>query len=76
MQQKYVVNVETEKAKKQSRYSKGAIIAASRQIFKIKGEDSWLVESETSDDKFYRVTEDVTAWTFRIEVDHANTCGP
>jgi hypothetical protein len=60
MQQKYVVNVKTQKAKKQSRYSKGAIIAASRQIFKIKGEDSWLVESETTDDKFYRITEDGT----------------
>jgi hypothetical protein len=42
----------------QSRYDKGVVIAASRRIFKIKGEEAWLVESETTDDKFYKVTED------------------
>ena len=44
--------------RKQSRYSKGVVIARSRRICKVKGEDAWLVESETIDDKFYRVTED------------------
>ena len=44
--------------RRQSRYSKGVVIAASRRIFKVKGEEAWLVESETIDDKFYRVTED------------------
>jgi SWIM zinc finger len=46
--------------RKQSRYSKGSVIAASRQILKVHGEDSWLVESETIDDKFYKVTGDGT----------------
>ena len=44
--------------RKQSRYSKGVVIATSRRIFKVKGEEAWLVESETIDDKFYKVTED------------------
>lgn len=46
--------------RKQSRYSKGAVIAASRRILKVHGEEAWLVESETADDKFYKVTEDGT----------------
>jgi hypothetical protein len=46
--------------KKQSRYSKGIVIATSRKILKVHNEDSWLVESETTDDKFYKVTEDGT----------------
>jgi hypothetical protein len=46
--------------RKQSIYSKGVVIAASRKIFKVKGEQAWLVESETTDDKFYKVTEDGT----------------
>lgn len=58
MQQRYVVNVKTEKAKKQSRYSKGAVIAASRRIFKVHGEEAWLVESEIVDGRYYKVTED------------------
>ena len=44
--------------RKQSRYSKGVVIAASRRIFKVKGEEAWLVESETIDNKYYKVTED------------------
>jgi hypothetical protein len=51
MQQVQVVN-------KQSRFSKGVVIAASRRILKVHNEDAWLVESETIDDKFYKVTED------------------
>ena len=43
--------------KKQSRYSKGIVIAASRKILKVQNEDAWLVESETTDDKFHKVTE-------------------
>jgi hypothetical protein len=46
--------------KKQSRFSKGVVITASRRILKVHGEDAWLVESETTDDKFYKVTEDGT----------------
>ena len=44
--------------RKQSRYNKGVVIATSRKIFKVKGEEAWLVESETTDSKFYKVTED------------------
>jgi hypothetical protein len=44
--------------RKQSRYSKGVIIAVSRQITQIEGEDAWLVESETKDGKYYKVTAD------------------
>ena len=46
--------------KKQSRYSKGVVIATSRRILKVHNEDAWLVESETTDDKFYKVTDDGT----------------
>jgi hypothetical protein len=53
MQQLKVVN-------KQTRYSKGIVIATSRKILKVHNEDSWLVDSETADDKFYKVTEDGT----------------
>jgi hypothetical protein len=54
MQQTHVVK------RKQSRYSKGAVIAASRQIIKVHGdgEEAWLVESETVDGKYYRVTKE------------------
>ncbi|MGI8832651.1 MAG: SWIM zinc finger family protein [Nitrososphaeraceae archaeon] len=45
---------------KQSRYGKGVVIATSRRILRIHNEDAWLVESETTDDKFYKVTEDGT----------------
>ncbi|CAN5146420.1 hypothetical protein BH18THE2_BH18THE2_41390 [soil metagenome] len=48
----------SEKAKKQSRYSKGCIIAATRRIVKVKDEDAWFVESEKTDNKFYKVTVD------------------
>ena len=44
--------------KKQSRFSKGVVIAASRRILKVYNEEAWLVESEKADDKFYKVTED------------------
>jgi SWIM zinc finger len=47
--------------KRQSRYSKGVVIATSRQILKVHNENAWLVESETTDDKFYKVTEDGTS---------------
>jgi hypothetical protein len=46
--------------KKQSRFSKGVVIAASRRILKVHSEDAWLVESENTDDKFYKVTEEGT----------------
>jgi hypothetical protein len=39
--------------RKQTRYSKGVVIAASRRIIKVHGEKAWVVESETTDDKFY-----------------------
>jgi hypothetical protein len=45
---------------KPTRYSKGVVIAASRRILKVHNENSWLVESEITDDKFYRVTGDGT----------------
>jgi hypothetical protein len=45
---------------KQSRYNHGKVIAESRRILKAHNEDSWLVESEVTDDKFYKVTEDGT----------------
>jgi hypothetical protein len=53
MQQLKVVN-------KRTRYSKGIVIATSRKILKVHNEDTLLVESETTDDKFYKVTEDGT----------------
>jgi hypothetical protein len=34
------------------------VMAASERIVKIHSEDAWLVESETTDNKFYEVTED------------------
>jgi hypothetical protein len=45
----------------QSRFSKGVVIAVSRRILKVHNEVAWLVESETTDDKFYKVTEDGTS---------------
>jgi hypothetical protein len=47
-----------EKESRQSRYSKGCVIAASRKILKVHGEDAWVVESETTDGKYYKVTID------------------
>jgi len=44
--------------RKQTRYSKGAVIAISRRILKVRGEAAWLVESETTDGKYYKVTEE------------------
>jgi hypothetical protein len=38
--------------RKQSKYSKGVVIAASRRIFKVKGKEAWLIESETIDNKY------------------------
>jgi hypothetical protein len=56
MQQIQVVK-EKEKSKQQSRYSKGVVIAVSRRILKVHGEqNAWLVESEKTDGKFYKVT--------------------
>jgi hypothetical protein len=45
---------------KQSRYNHGKAIAEDRRILKAHYEDSWLVELEMTDDKFYKVTEDGT----------------
>jgi hypothetical protein len=42
--------------RKQSRYSKGVVITARRKL-KVKGEEAWLVESETTDNKFYKVSD-------------------
>jgi hypothetical protein len=53
----YMQQIEVVK-RKQTRYSKGVVIAASRRIIKVHGEKAWLVESEITDDKFYKVTED------------------
>ena len=44
--------------RKQSRYSKGAVIAVSRRILKVHGEEAWSVDSETVEGKYYKVTED------------------
>lgn len=41
--------------RKQSRFSKGIVIAASRRIIKVRGEEAFLVESETTDGKYYKV---------------------
>ena len=41
-----------------SRFNHGMVMAASKRIVKIHGEFVWLVESETTDNKFYKVTED------------------
>jgi hypothetical protein len=48
--------VQVEKERKQSRYSKGVIIAASRRTIRVRGEDAWLIESESVDGRFYKVT--------------------
>lgn len=56
--QKQTALQQSQVVKKKSRYSKGIVIATSRKILKVHDEDSWLVESEITDDKFYKVTED------------------
>jgi hypothetical protein len=62
MQQQQVV-------KRQSRFSKGVVIAAGRRILKMHNEDAWLVESETTDGKYYKVTSEglceCADWRFR-----------
>ena len=58
--QKQIALQQSQVVKKKSRYSKGIVIATSRKILKVHDEDSWLVESEITDDKFYKVTEDGT----------------
>ncbi|HKG89248.1 MAG TPA: SWIM zinc finger family protein [Nitrososphaeraceae archaeon] len=50
--------IQIDQAESQSRYSKGAVIAASRRTLKVHGEEAWSVESETVDGKYYKVTED------------------
>jgi hypothetical protein len=56
--QQQVVNVKVnEKKTTRSRLNRGIVIAVSRRIIKIHNEDAWIVESETKDDKFYKVTE-------------------
>jgi hypothetical protein len=58
--QQQVVNVKVnEKKTTRSRLSRGIVMAVSRRIIKVHNEDAWLVESETTDDKFYKVTESV-----------------
>ena len=53
-----VVNVSVkEKKTTRSRFSRGMLLALSRRIVKVHDEDAWLVESETTDGKFYKVTE-------------------
>jgi malate/lactate dehydrogenase len=54
MQQIHVVK----EKRKQSRYSKGAVIAVTRRIIRTNDEEAWLVESETVDGKYYKVTVD------------------
>ena len=54
--QKNTALQQSQLVKKQTRYNKGIVIAASRRILKVHNEDAWLVESETTDDKFYKVT--------------------
>ena len=41
-----------------SRFSHGMVLAVSRRIVKVHNEEAWWVESETTDNKFYKVTED------------------
>jgi hypothetical protein len=55
-----VIDVQQTVLEKQSRFSKGDVIAASRRILKVHGEDASLVESENTDDKFYKVTKKET----------------
>ena len=56
-QQVVKVNVKGKKTT-QSRFCRGMVLAVSRRIIKVHNEDAWLVESETADDKFYKITED------------------
>jgi hypothetical protein len=57
MQQQDVnVNVKGKKTTR-SRFSRGMVLAVNRKIIKVHNEDAWLVESETTDEKFYKVTE-------------------
>jgi light-regulated signal transduction histidine kinase (bacteriophytochrome) len=57
MQQQVVnVNVKGKKTTR-SRFSHGMVLAVSRRIIEVHNEAAWLVESETTDDKFYKVTE-------------------
>jgi light-regulated signal transduction histidine kinase (bacteriophytochrome) len=57
MQQQVVnVNVKGKKTTR-SRFSRGMVLAVSRRIIEVHNEAAWLVESETTDDKFYKVTE-------------------
>ena len=56
--QQQVVNVKVnEKKTTRSRFNRGIVMAVSRRIIKVHNEDAWFVESETKDDKFYKVTE-------------------
>jgi hypothetical protein len=41
-----------------SRFNHGMVMATRKRIVKIRYEDAWLVESETVNNKFYKVTED------------------
>lgn len=45
-----------EKGRKQTRYSKGIVLAISARIYKVKDQDVWYVESGTKQGKYYRVT--------------------
>jgi hypothetical protein len=56
MRQLFVnVNVKDKKSTRSS-LNRGIVMAVSRRIIKVHNEDAWLVESETTYNKFYRVT--------------------
>jgi hypothetical protein len=56
--QQQVVNMNiNEKKTTRSRFNRGMVLNKSRRIIKVDNEDTWLVESATIDDKFYKVTE-------------------
>ena len=64
---------EKKQIKKQSRLSKGVVIASTRIIVKVNNENAWLVESEKTDGKFYKVTEDGECECYDNSVSH-NVC--
>jgi hypothetical protein len=56
MRQLFVnVNVKDKKSTRSS-LNRGIVMAVSRRIIKVHNEDAWLVESETTYNKFYSVT--------------------
>lgn len=59
--------------RKQSRFSRGQCIAVSRRIVKVHNEDAWMVESEKTDGKFYKVTIDGGCECYDNSISH-NVC--